>query len=163
MATEFSTFWVITKTTGTSSNYNMYCGRNVPWNISAFSIPDKLPDLILVIENSEFKGILVGEVINELIQMGIHGIFTWMSPIVGASSSDSRTQTLEHVLSLVNSLTNSAPNPTPQTLMQFGSAPRPMAYIRAGNTLIPVPAGGTLQVVPNQFPPMMNISHYRRG
>lgn len=160
LATEFSNFWIIQKKTGSDgANYNMYCGSSVPWRNTDFNIPDKLPDLILIIENVEFKGILIGDVISELIKMGIYGIFTWMSPIVGSTQT---SQTLDNILTMFQQVQQSQP----QTLMQFvqqGSAPKPMAYIQTGNTLIPVPAGGTLQVIPNQFAPMMNISHFRRG
>jgi len=41
-------------------------------------------------------------------------------------------------------------------------APPPTAYIRAGDTLIPVPHGTSVQVIPNRIEPMMNISHFRR-
>ena len=162
MATEFASFWVIVKTSGTSSVYNMYCGNNVLWNNTHYNTPDKLPDLILVIENSEFKGILIDNVITELVQLGLYGIFTWMSPITPSSSS---TSSLHHIQVLVDSLVN-PPRPAPQTLMQFmqnaGSLQQPMAYIQAGNTLIPVPHGTSMQLIPNQLSPMMNISHYRR-
>jgi hypothetical protein len=168
LSTIFASYWVIQKTMGSSSNYNMYCGDDVRWRNTDFNIPTKLPDLILVIENSEFKGILIGDVISELIKMGIYGIFTWMSPIVGATPGPSAVlveeqTTLDRILALTQTLHERS---QPQTLMQFmqqGAAPKPMAYIQAGNTLIPVPAGGTLQVIPNQFSPMMNISHFRRG
>ena len=170
LSTIFGSYWVIQKTMGSSSNYNMYCGDDVRWRNTDFNIPTKLPDLILVIENSEFKGILIGDVISELIKMGIYGIFTWLSPIVGATPGPvaplvQEQTTLDQILALAQTLHDRS-QPQPQTLMQFmqqGAAPRPMAYIQAGNTLIPVPAGGTLQVFPNQFSPMMNISHFRRS
>lgn len=167
LSTIFDSYWIIQKTMGSSSNYNLYCGDDVRWRNTDFNIPAKLPDLILVFENSEFKGILIGDVISELIKIGIYGIFTWLSPIVGATPGPSavlvQEQTLDQILALAQTLHERS---QPQTLMQFmqqGAAPRPMAYIQAGNTLIPVPAGGTLQVIPNQFSPMMNISHFRRG
>jgi len=163
LSTIFGSYWIIQKTMGSSSNYNMYCGDDVRWRNTDFNIPDKLPDLILVFENSEFKGILIGDVINELIKMGIYGIFTWLSPIIGATPGPSTTlvqeQTLDRILALAQTLHERS---QPQTLMQFmqqGTTPKPMAYIQAGNTLIPVPAGGTLQIIPT----MMNISHFRRG
>jgi hypothetical protein len=38
-----------------------------------------------------------------------------------------------------------------------------MAYLDVGGgNLIALPAGGRIDVIPNQFPPMMNISHFRR-
>lgn len=160
LATEFSDYWIIQKTTGTSgANYNMYCGQTVPWNNSHFNIPSKLPDLIIIIENSTFLGILIGDVISDLIRMGVFGIFMWITSTSSAGTSSAGTTSASaNILSMVQ--------PKPQTLMQFmqqsGGGQKPMAYLQAGNTLIPVPAGGTLQVFPNQFPPMMNISHFRR-
>jgi hypothetical protein len=155
LSTIFGSYWIIQKTMGSSSNYNMYCGDDVRWRNTDYNIPDKLPDLILVIENSEFKGILIGDVISELIKMGIYGIFTWLSPIVGATPGPVaplvQEKTLDQILALAQTLHE-------RSQVQ-GTSPRPMAYIQAGNTLIPVPAGGTLQV----FPTMMNISHFRRS
>jgi hypothetical protein len=174
MATEFATYWIITKTTSSSSSYNMYCGSNVPWRNHSFNIPDRLPEMILVIENTELIGILVGGVIRELIDMGISGIFSWLSPIIATTSTASMpahvwaaasdSSKLDHILSLTQALSSSAPRrePTLVEFMQARPAPAPMAYIQAGNTLIPVPAGGRLDVIPNQFAPMMNISHFRR-
>ena len=76
---EYKEFWIIEKTTTSSSNYNLFCGRNVYWRNTAFNIPDKIPNVIIVIENSEFKGIIIGGAIIELIQLGIYGIFLWLS------------------------------------------------------------------------------------
>jgi hypothetical protein len=76
---EYKEFWIIEKTTTSSSSYNLFCGRNVYWRNTAFNIPDKIPNVIIVIENSEFKGIIIGVAIVELIQLGIYGIFLWLS------------------------------------------------------------------------------------
>ena len=76
---EYKEFWIIEKTTTSSSSYNLFCGRNVYWRNTAFNIPDKIPNVIIVIENCEFKGIIIGSAIVELIQLGIYGIFLWLS------------------------------------------------------------------------------------
>jgi len=79
---EFADFWIVEKNSGSSSSYKMYCGKNVLWNNTHYATPNKLPNLILIIENAEFKGILIGDVITELIQLGRYGIFLWISTSV---------------------------------------------------------------------------------
>ena len=80
MATKFAEYWVIVKDTKSgSANYNMYCGRNVEWRNTQYVPPARKPDIILVFENNDFKGILIGCVINELITMGMMSIFSWIT------------------------------------------------------------------------------------
>jgi len=142
---EFADFWVIDKTTSTSSKYSMFCGKNVPWINTAFNIPEKLPTLIILIENSEFKGILVGDVIMDLIKIGMYGIFLWISSVPS--------------------------QPSHQTLLQFMSNVQPPSVtfvqsplINAGGRLFQLPAGGKIEVIkhlPNAFEPLSNISHFQ--
>jgi hypothetical protein len=60
----FSNYWVITKTTSSSSTYELYCGENVEWSSHGIT---KLPEMIYVIENNKFKEILIGTTITDLI------------------------------------------------------------------------------------------------
>ena len=161
LASDFKDYWVIVKNTQNSiSNYHLHCGSNVPWSNTSYSIPDKLPSIILVIENNDFKGVIIGDTIIDLIKLGIYGIYLWMSPLHTPSTSTSAPHFV------IAPITNPSPS-TPTSLLEFmrvNSAPAPSAYIQAGGTLIPVPAGYTAQVIPripNQFEPMMNISHFK--
>jgi len=167
---EFKTFWVIVRTSG---NYNLYCGNNVVWSNTSFNIPRNKPDLILVIEENVFKGIVVGDPISQLIDLGMYGIFMWLMPIPVESKLDSIHRMVTQLSSPMYMGTDAyrvtghliGAAPAPQTLMQFmveKRAPPPTAYIRAGDTLIPVPHGTSVQVIPNRIEPMMNISHFRR-
>jgi hypothetical protein len=140
---EFADFWIIDKTISTSSKYSMFCGKNVPWINTAFNIPDKLPTLIILIENSEFKGILVGDVIIDLIKIGMYGIFLWIS--------------------------SPTSQPSHQTLLQFMSSPPAVTFVQpplinVGGRLFQLPPGGKVEVInhlPNAFEPLSNISHFR--
>jgi hypothetical protein len=177
LKTAFSSFWVITLT---SSKHNMYCGSDVIWERSYFAPPKKNPDLILVIENNMFKGIIMGDTINELISLGDWGIYVWISSIPPPSDP------LEMLHAKIAALAGGAPlqQPTPlahvrvevappplmqlappRTLLEFmhqSQPPPPPAYIRVGNQLFAVPHGTTsIQVVPNQTT-IPNISHYKR-
>ena len=143
-ADDFANLWVIVKDTTTLKS-NMYCGKNVPWRNTCFTIPSIMPNFILVIENSVGKGILIGKDIMDLIQLGDMGIFLWVTPI---------------------------PVPkTNQTLLQFmhTSSPIPSGNvcINVGGSLMQLPSGGTIQVikhgsyVTNPYEPLMNISHFK--
>jgi len=139
LSTIFSDYWVIHKK-NSDNKYNMYCGTNVNWSNTHYAMPPKIPDVTLVYEDNDFKGILLGDTVRELCYMGIYGIFLWISPV---------------------------PAQTPEErLLELLAPAQPMAYIRVGNNLIPVPAGHRVDVVhhgvPNAFGPMMNISHFRR-
>lgn len=71
----FSNYWVIIKTTSSSSStYELYCGENVEWSSHGIT---KLPEMIYVIENNKFKGILIGTTITDLIAFGVSGIYQW--------------------------------------------------------------------------------------
>jgi hypothetical protein len=171
LKTAFSSFWVITLT---ASKYNMYCGSDVIWERSYFAHPKKNPDLILVIENNIFMGIIMGDTINELISLGDWGIFVWISSIPPPSDQ------LEMLHAKIAALAGGTPPqlahvrvevvppplPAARTLLEFmhqSQPPPPPAYIRVGNQLFAVPHGTTsIQVVPNQFPTIPNISHYKR-
>lgn len=141
-ADDFANLWVIVKNTTTLQS-NMYCGKNVPWKNSHFNIPSVLPNFILVIENSIGKGILIGQDIMDLIQLGDMGIFLWVTPILFPKTN--------------------------QTLMQFMQTSSPIpsnnVCINIGGSLMQLPSGGTVQVikhnVPNPIQPLMNISHFR--
>lgn len=74
----FSNYWVITKTTSSSSTYELYCGENVEWSSHGIT---KLPEMIYVIENNKFKGILIGTTITDLISFGTSGIYQWKKTI----------------------------------------------------------------------------------
>lgn len=74
----FSNYWVITKTTSSSSTYELYCGDNVEWLSHGIT---KLPEMIYVIENNKFKGILIGTTITDLISFGTSGIYQWKKTI----------------------------------------------------------------------------------
>lgn len=74
----FSNYWVITKTISSSSLYELFCGENVQWTLRGIS---KIPEMIYVIENNKFKGILIGTTITDLIAFGESGIYQWISTI----------------------------------------------------------------------------------
>ncbi len=74
----FSNYWVITKTTTSSSKYELYCGENVDWSSCSIT---QVPEMIYVIENNKFKGILIGKTITDLIAFGASGIYQWIQPI----------------------------------------------------------------------------------
>ena len=150
---DFDDIWVIVKTTHPNQS-NLYCGKNVPWRNSHFNIPNRLPNYILVIEDSYGKGILIDNTIMNLIQLGDMGIFLWITP-----TSSIVNQTL---IQYMNSTGPYAPN------MGFVSGPMHSGsvYIGAGGSIIQLPSGGTVQVIkhneiPNIFQPLSNISWYR--
>lgn len=74
----FSNYWVITKTTTSSSTYELYCGENVSWTPHGIT---KVPEMIYIIENNKFKGILIGKTITDLIAFGASGIYQWITTI----------------------------------------------------------------------------------
>jgi len=74
----FSNYWVITKTTTSSSKYELYCGENVDWSSCSIT---QVPEMIYVIENNKFKGILIEKTITDLIAFGASGIYQWIQPI----------------------------------------------------------------------------------
>jgi hypothetical protein len=74
----FSNYWVITKNTSYSSTYELNCGENVSWTLHGII---KIPEIIYVIENNKFKGILIGTTITDLISFGTSGIYQWIQPI----------------------------------------------------------------------------------
>lgn len=74
----FSNYWVITKTTSSSSTYELYCGENVSWTSHGIT---NVPEMIYVIENNKFKGILIGTTITDLISFGVSGIYQWKKTI----------------------------------------------------------------------------------
>ena len=142
-SSDFDNIWVIIKNT-TTSQTNLYCGKNVPWVNTHFNIPSVIPNLILVIENSIGKGYLIGQTIMDLIQLGDMGMFLWITPIY---------QPVQFT------------NPVN---IGFLSPPVPSGgiCINAGGTLMQLPVGGTVQVIkhgqiPNIFQPLNNISHFR--
>ena len=147
---DFDDIWVIVKTTNPNQS-NLYCGKNVPWINSQFNIPNRLPNYILVIEDYCNKGILIGEAINTLIELGELGIFLWIAP-----KPDNTNQTL---LQFMNS---SGSN------VAFVSAPisSGSVCIGSGGSVIQLPSGGSIQVIkhgaiPNLIQPLGNISHFR--
>jgi hypothetical protein len=145
---DFNDIWVIVKTTPNQSN--LYCGKNVPWINSHFNIPNKLPNYILVIEDSYGKGILLGDTIMNLIQLGDMGIFLWITP-----TSSIANQTL---LQYMNSTGPYAPNiGFVSTPMYSGSV-----CIGVGGSVMQLPSGGTVQIIKhNAFQPLSNISWHR--
>jgi hypothetical protein len=149
LSTIFSEYWIIHKKTA-ENKYDMFCGTNVNWMNTHYAMPSKIPDITLVFEDNDFKGVLLGDTVKDLCQMGIYGIFMWILPVP--------VQTAEERLLELLGGASAAPAPAPAA---------PVAYIRVGNNLIPVPAGHRVDVVhhgvPNAFAPMMNISHFRRG
>ena len=154
---DYADYWVIVKMMDGSSNYKMFCGKNVPWRNTAFNIPDKIPSVIIVIENSEFKGILIGDVITDLIRLGQFGIFLWIT-----STTAPAHQTLMQFMSAHSSAPPSVTfvHPPIQFVKPGG------AIINAGGTLYQLPAGGHVQVikhdsVPNMIQPLSNISHFK--
>lgn len=70
----FGNYWVITKNTnGSSSDYELHCGNKIT--------SSRVPSMIFNYENNEFKGILVGDVIRQLILIGQNGILSWEKKI----------------------------------------------------------------------------------
>jgi hypothetical protein len=70
----FGNYWVITKnTTGSNSTYELYCGNKIT--------SSRVPSMIFNYENNVFKGILVGDVIRQLILIGQNGILSWEKKI----------------------------------------------------------------------------------
>jgi len=78
----FSDYWIITKTTDSSSEYKLYCGENVQWK--SFGC-ETCPEMIYIFENNKFKGILIGKTISDLIKIG--AIYNWKINIFYSSSS----------------------------------------------------------------------------
>jgi hypothetical protein len=155
LATEFSEYWVIEKNTRSSPAYKMFCGSNVPWTNTHYAMPPRLPDIVLMFEDGCFTGILMGDVIRELAAMGTMGIFLWLSPVVKKTTEES----------LLAFMAAHSPRHAAPTISYHVPAPAPpVAYLRTPDgRLIPVPAGTkSIDVIPNQFEPLMNISHFRR-
>jgi len=184
LLSNFSDYWVLDKTTTAiagattaitgGASYNLFCGSDVSWSSDNWCVPAKLPTIIIIIENAEFKGILVGDVIKELIDMGQYGIFMWLTRTSPNAKIPEKTTNI-HILGPrpdARILVHTAGVPAPRTLMEFMHqgqvASAPSAFIQAGGSVFAVPAGYTVQEVrntipnQNQFAPLMNISHYRR-
>jgi hypothetical protein len=66
----FGNYWVITKNSqDANATYELYCGNKIT--------SSRVPSIIFNYENNEFKGILVGDVIHQLILIGQDGILSW--------------------------------------------------------------------------------------
>ena len=144
----FSNYWVITKNIGVQSSYELYCGENVPYAIGVIT---PQPQVIFLIVNNNFAGILIDKSIKDLINIGKYGIYSWLKHIRFASSGSSV------------------------------SSASPSAYIMSGNQMISVAPGtrmhhvnhltgqiteikvGEQIYVPNPLPGIVNISQFQRG
>jgi len=76
----FGNYWVITKnSSGGSSEYEFYCGENVKWPLN------RIPQMVFIMENNIFKGILVNGSISKLIMKGEKVLNNWYKPVFDAS------------------------------------------------------------------------------
>jgi len=72
----FGNYWVIIKNTSdSSSDYQFYTGDNVKWRYNRF------PQMIFVIDNNGFKGVLTGNTIINLVSFGEKTLDSWYIPV----------------------------------------------------------------------------------
>ena len=76
LGSTYANFWVLEKNTSAASNYRLHCGARVQWTSA---LPLNFPSFIFVFENVEFKGILIGDIINQLCAFGPYGMMSWLA------------------------------------------------------------------------------------
>ena len=135
----FSNYWVITKTTASSSTYELYCGENVSWTPYGIT---KIPEMIYVIENNKFKGILIGTTITDLIAFGASGIYQWKKEL--------KSEPVAYIMA-GNKMIGVAPGTR-------------MHHIdhRTGN-ISEIHVGSSSAPFPNMLPGIVNISSFQRA
>jgi len=138
----FSNYWVITKTTSSSSTYELYCGENVEWSSHGIT---KLPEMIYVIENNKFNGILIGTTITDLISFGASGIYQWKKEL--------KSEPVAYIMA-GDKMIGVAPG---TRMHHIDHRTGKVSEIHVGSSSAPS------VVLPNMLPGIVNISQFQRA